>query len=69
MAQLTLSDYKNNLFSNHFLEERIQETDKLIDAIVFDLCDLTEKEVETVLDSLDTEDGEKGRILEKFRRR
>jgi hypothetical protein len=25
VAQLTLSDYRNNLFSNHFLEERIQE--------------------------------------------
>lgn len=28
MAQLTLSDYQNNLFSNHFLEERIQEMDE-----------------------------------------
>jgi len=28
MPQTTLSDYKNNLFSNHFLEERIQELDE-----------------------------------------
>ena len=28
MAQTTLSDYKNNLFSNHFLEERIQDRDE-----------------------------------------
>jgi hypothetical protein len=49
------------------LEEEIQETDELIDAIVFDLYDLTEEEVETVLDSLDTSEGEKASILEKFR--
>ena len=48
------------------LEEEIQETDELIDAIVFDLYDLTEEEVETVLDSLDTGEGEKASILEKF---
>jgi hypothetical protein len=48
------------------LEEEIQETDELIDAIVFDLYDLTEEEVETVLDSLDTKEGERGRILESF---
>ncbi len=48
------------------LEEEIQETDELIDAIVFDLYDLTEEEVETVLDSLDTSEGEKERILEQF---
>ena len=48
----------------------MQEVDELeneIDAIVFDLYDLTEEEVETVLDSLDTGEGEKDRILEKFR--
>ena len=49
------------------LEEEIQETDELIDAIVFDLYDLTEEEVKTVLDSLDTEEGERASILEKFR--
>jgi seryl-tRNA synthetase len=48
------------------LEEEIQATDELIDAIVFDLYDLTEEEVETVLDSLDTSEGEKASILEKF---
>ena len=49
------------------LKEEIQETDELIDAIVFDLYDLTEEEVETVLDSLDTEKDVKASILEKFR--
>ena len=28
VAQITLSDYSNNLFSNHFLEERIRELDE-----------------------------------------
>ncbi|MFB6100909.1 MAG: hypothetical protein ABEK16_06600, partial [Candidatus Nanohalobium sp.] len=48
------------------LEEEIQEADELIDAIVFDLYDLNGEEVETVLDSLDTSEGEKASILEKF---
>jgi predicted GTPase len=48
------------------LEGEIQETDELIDAIVFDLYDLTEEEVETVLDSLDASEGEKTSVLEKF---
>ena len=34
--------------------------------IIFDLYDLTEEEIETVLDSLDSSDGEKASILEKF---
>ncbi|AOV94790.1 hypothetical protein AQV86_02590 [Nanohaloarchaea archaeon SG9] len=49
------------------LESEIQETDKLIDAIVFNLYDLNEEEVETVLDSLDTQEDENASILEKFR--
>ena len=49
------------------LEEEIQEVDELIDTIVFDLYDLSEEEVETVLDSLDTGEGERERVLEKFR--
>ena len=49
------------------LESEIQETDELIDAIVFNLYDLSEEEVETVLDSLDTGDKEMERILGKFR--
>ena len=49
------------------LEKEIQETDEQIDAIVFDLYDLTEEEVETVLDSLDTPEGEKASIMEEFR--
>jgi hypothetical protein len=48
------------------LEREIQETDEQIDAIVFDLYDLTEEEVETVLDSLDTPEDEKASIMEKF---
>ena len=48
------------------LEEEIQELDELIDAIVFDLYDLTEGEVETVLDSLGTSNEEKASILENF---
>ncbi|MGV9206326.1 MAG: hypothetical protein ACOC44_20155, partial [Promethearchaeia archaeon] len=50
------------------LEEEIRETDHTIDAIVFDLYDLTEEEVETVLDSLDTDEDEKDDIMEKFRK-
>jgi hypothetical protein len=49
------------------LETEIQETENLIDAIVFDLYDLTEEEVETVLDSLDTPEDERTAILEHFR--
>lgn len=49
------------------LETEIQETENLIDAIVFDLYDLTEEEVETVLDSLDTPEDERTAILEQFR--
>ena len=37
-----------------------------VDAIIFDLYDLTEEEIETVLDSLDSSEGEKASILEKF---
>ncbi|MEF8874425.1 MAG: hypothetical protein V5A88_07130 [Candidatus Thermoplasmatota archaeon] len=48
------------------LEEEIKETDHTIDAIVFDLYDLTEDEVKVVLDSLDTDEGEKVDIIEKF---
>jgi len=49
------------------LEEEIKETDHTIDAIVFDLYDLTEEEVEVVLDSLDTDEEEKMDIIGKFR--
>ena len=49
------------------LEEKIRETDHTIDAIVFDLYGLTEEEVEVVLDSLDTDEGEKKDILERFK--
>ncbi|MFO7992417.1 MAG: N-6 DNA methylase, partial [Thermoplasmata archaeon] len=49
------------------LEEEIRETDHTIDAIVFDLYELDEEEVVTVLDSLDTPEDDKENILEKFR--
>jgi len=48
------------------LEEEIKETDHTIDAIVFDLYDLTEEEVEVVLDSLDTDEEEKVDIMGKY---
>lgn len=48
------------------LEREIQDTENEIDAIVFDLYDLTEEEVETVLDSLNTPERKKVSILEKF---
>ncbi len=50
------------------LEREIQKTENEIDAIVFDLYDLTEDEVETVLESLESFKGEKASILEEFRR-
>ena len=49
------------------LEEEIKETDHTIDAIVFNLYELTEAEVEVVLYSLDTPEDEKEDILNKFR--
>jgi len=53
-------------FANE-LAEKIMETDHTIDAIVFDLYDLTEEEVEGVLDSLDTDEEEMVDIMGKFR--
>lgn len=49
------------------LEAEIREIDHTIDAIVFDLYGLTEEEVETVLDSLCTEEGDKRDIMGKFK--
>ncbi|MFB6191156.1 MAG: Eco57I restriction-modification methylase domain-containing protein [Candidatus Nanohaloarchaea archaeon] len=48
------------------LRQEIKETNHTIDATVFDLYNLAKEEVETVLDSLGTEEEEKKRILEKF---
>lgn len=48
------------------LEREITEIDHTIDAIVFGLYELTEEEVETVLDSLDTPEEDKRDIIEKF---
>lgn len=49
------------------LEEEIQESNHQIDAIVFDLYDLDEDGVRTVLDSLETPEDEKSDIMYKFR--
>jgi len=48
------------------LMQEIDELENEIDAKVFDLYNLTQEEVETVLDSLDTEESEQASILEKF---
>ena len=49
------------------LETEIQEIENLIDAVVFDLYDLTEEEAMTVLDAEDTPEDERAAILEHFR--
>jgi len=49
------------------LEREIKETDHQIDAVVFDLYELEEDEVKTVLDSLETPEDEKSDILRKFK--
>ncbi|OUJ18307.1 Type II restriction enzyme methylase subunit [Methanonatronarchaeum thermophilum] len=48
------------------LEKEIQEIDNEINAIVFDLYDLTKEEVKIVLNSLDTEEEVKEDIINKF---
>lgn len=48
--------------------QEINVLENEIDAIIFDLYELTEDEIETVLDSLDTDQDEKSEILDKFRR-
>ncbi|PTD94271.1 restriction endonuclease [archaeon SCG-AAA382B04] len=61
-----LEKYIENKEKAEKLEKDIEEIDNEIDAIVFDLYDLTRDEVVTVLDSLDTPREEKRDILEKF---
>jgi len=62
-----INDYRKNQEKRNEIKNRIQQLENKIDAIVFDLYDLTEEEVETVLDSLDTDEEEKVDIMEKFR--
>jgi len=48
-ATLQIRPYVNsNLFSGHYLDEKIEKTDNLIDEIVYDLYGLTEEEIEIV---------------------
>ncbi len=60
-------EWENSMLTLDPLMNKIDELEKEIDAIVFSLYDLTEEEVVTVLDSLDTPEDEKNAILEKFR--
>lgn len=62
-----LNKFLDNKEKASKVQNKISSTEHEIHAIVFDLYDLTEEEVETVLDSLDTEEDEKRKILEKFR--
>jgi hypothetical protein len=64
--ELMKDEWENSMLTLEPLMNKIDELENEIDAIVFDLYDLTEEEVETVLDSLDTPEGEKASILEKF---
>ncbi|MFB6158993.1 MAG: Eco57I restriction-modification methylase domain-containing protein [Candidatus Nanohalobium sp.] len=64
--ELMKEEWESSMDTLRPLMQEIDELENEIDAIVFDLYDLTEEEVETVLDSLDTGDKEKERILEKF---
>ncbi|OKY78296.1 MAG: Type II restriction enzyme methylase subunit [Candidatus Methanohalarchaeum thermophilum] len=61
-----LKKYLENKEKAEELEKEIQEIDNEIDALVFDLYDLTRDKVVTVLDSLDTPSEEKEDILSKF---
>ena len=65
--ELMKEEWKSSMDTLRPLMQEIDELENEIDAIVFDLYDLTEEEVETVLDSLDTGEDEKREILEKFR--
>ncbi|PTD94346.1 hypothetical protein C9439_03370 [archaeon SCG-AAA382B04] len=62
-----LEKYIENKEKAEKLEKEIEEIDNEIDALVFDLYDLTRDEVVTVLDSLDTLGEEKESILDKFK--
>lgn len=64
--ELMKDEWENSMLTLEPLMNKIDDLENEIDAIVFDLYDLTEEEVETVLDSLDTPEGEKASIMEKF---
>jgi len=49
------------------LNTNIEEIDNIIDAIVFELYDLDQDEVKTVLNSLDTPKDKKENVLDRFR--
>jgi len=66
--ELMKDEWENSMLTLEPLMNKIGELEKEIDAIVFDLYDLTEEEVETILDSLDTPEDEKASILEKYRK-
>ncbi len=65
--ELMKKEWENSMDTLRPLMKEINELENEIDAIVFDLYDLTEDEVETVLDSLETPEKEKKDIIEKFR--
>ncbi|MFT4892865.1 MAG: hypothetical protein ACI8Z7_000653 [Candidatus Nanohaloarchaea archaeon] len=64
--ELMKDEWENSMLTLEPLMNKIDELEDEIDAIVFDLYDLTEEEVETVLYSLDTPESEKASIMEKF---
>ena len=64
--ELMKEEWESSMDTLRPLMQEIDELENEIDAIVFDLYDLTEEEVETVLDSLDTGEGEKASIFKNF---
>jgi len=65
--ELMKEEWKNSIETLNLLIQKINKLENKIDSIVFDLYDLTEHEVEVVLDSLDTDEEDKEDILDKFR--
>ncbi|MFW6172185.1 MAG: Eco57I restriction-modification methylase domain-containing protein [Elusimicrobiota bacterium] len=49
------------------LQKEIQKLENEIDALVFELYEINEEEVKTILDSLNTPENERKNILERFR--
>jgi hypothetical protein len=66
--ELMKEEWESSMDNLRPLMQQIDELENEIDAIVFDLYNLTEEEVETVLDSLDTEQDKKREILDEFRK-
>jgi hypothetical protein len=65
--ELMKEEWESSMDALRPLMHEIDELESEIDAIVFDLYDLTEEEVETVIDSLDMDGRVKKEILEQFR--